>query len=112
MRRHAMDALRQSLQPDRRTASSGLDPPRLSSKVVELLGGIRGCTHVTELAGMLATAAFQTMAGQGLQDPDRKPFHIDRCHALDATKAVVGRYYPRWYKGTEPVVAADEADNH
>ena len=61
---------------------------------------------------MLATAAFQTMAGQRLQDPEKPPFQIDRCHALDATKGVVGRYYPRWYKGTEPVDAADEADQH
>ena len=86
--------------------------PGYHRQVQELLGGIRGCTHITEMAGMLATAAFQSMAGQRLQDPDRKPFQIDRCHALDATKAVVGRYYPRWYKGTEPVQAAAEADHH
>jgi hypothetical protein len=84
--------------------------PGYHRQVAELLGGIRGCTHITEMAGMLATAAFQTMAGQRKQDPGKKPFQIDRCHALDATKAVVGRYYPRWYKGTEPVEATDEAD--
>ena len=84
--------------------------PGYHRKVTELLGGTRGCTHITEMAGMLATAAFQTMAGQRKQDPQKKPFQLDRCHALDATKAVVGRYYPRWYKGTEPVEATDEAD--
>jgi hypothetical protein len=86
--------------------------PGYHAKVQELLGGIRGCTHVTEMAGMLATAAFQSMAGQKLQDPDKKPFQIDRCHALDATKKVVGRYYPRWYKGTEAIEAAEEGDHH
>ena len=86
--------------------------PGYHLKVQELLGGIRGCTHVTEMAGMLATAAFQTMAGQKIQSRDQRPFQLDRCHALDATKEVVGRYCPRWYKGTEPVEAADEADHH
>jgi hypothetical protein len=86
--------------------------PGYHQKLKELLGGVHGCTHITELAGILATAAFQTMAGQRLQDPDRKPFQIDRCHALAVTSPVVGRYYPKWYKGTTPVKPADEADNH
>ena len=41
--------------------------PGYTQKVKELLAGVRGCTHITELAGALATAAFQTMAGQRLQ---------------------------------------------
>jgi hypothetical protein len=86
--------------------------PGFSQRVKELLGGVRGCTHITELAGMLATAAFQTMAGQRVQDPDKKPFQLDGCHALAVTSRAVGRYYPKWYRGTERVEAADEADQH
>lgn len=86
--------------------------PGYLQNLKELLGGVRGCTHITELAGILATAAFQTMAGQRLQDPDKKPFQIDRCHALAATSPAVGRYYPKWYTGSEPVKAADEGDHH
>ena len=86
--------------------------PGYHQRLKELLGGVRGCTHITELAASLATAAFQTMAGQRMQDPARKPFQIDRCHALDATKAVVAKYYPKWYKGTEKIEAAGEADQH
>lgn len=86
--------------------------PGYQQRIKELLGGVRGCTHITELAGSLATAAFQTFAGQRVQDPDRMPFQLDRCHALALTSPVVGRYYPKWYKGSEPVQAADEADNH
>jgi hypothetical protein len=67
---------------------------------------------VTELAGALATGVFQTMAGQRIQDPDRKPFQLDRCHALDSTAPAVARYYPRWYKGTEPGEPAAEPDHH
>jgi len=86
--------------------------PGFQQRVKELLGGVRGCTHVTELAGMLATAAFQTLAGQGLQDPQRKPFQLDGCHALAATSPVVARFYPRWYEGREPIAPAGEEERH
>jgi hypothetical protein len=85
--------------------------PGYHRQVQELLGGIRGCTHLSEMAAALATAAFQTMAGQRAQDPAKKPFQIDRCHALDATKPVVAKYYPRWYQGTDKIEAAGE-DQH
>ena len=75
--------------------------PGYHNRVKELLGGVRGCTHVTELAGALATAAFQTLAGEVQQDPDRKPFQVDRCHALEATGQAVARYYPRWRREAE-----------
>jgi hypothetical protein len=86
--------------------------PGYHQRLKELFAGVRGCTHVSELAGVLATATYQTLAGQRLQDPDKRPFQIDRCHALDASGPVVGRYYPKWYKGADPVDAADEADHH
>lgn len=80
--------------------------------VKERLGGLRGCTHITELAGSLATAAFQTFAGQGLLSPDRTPPQLDRCHALDARGEVVGRFYPKWYRGTAPVAGDGQTENH
>ena len=86
--------------------------PGYHQKLKELFGGVRGCTHITELAGALATAAFQSMAGQGLQPVDRKPFQLDRCHALDSTGPVVARHYPRWYKGAAPIDPAAESDAH
>ena len=85
--------------------------PGYQRSVKELLGGIRGCTHITELAGMLATAAFQTLAGQGLADPTKKPFQLDRCHALESSARAVGRYYPKWYTGTEKIEPFGE-DQH
>ena len=86
--------------------------PGYYQKLKELFGGVRGCTHISELATALATATFQTLAGQRLQDPGKRPFQIDRCHALDASGPVVGRFYPKWYKGTDPIEAADEIDHH
>ena len=86
--------------------------PGYQRKLKELFGDVRGCTHLSELAGALATAAFQTLAGQRVQDPSKRPFQLDRCHALDATKPVVAKYYPQWYRGTEAVEPAAESDHH
>jgi hypothetical protein len=69
------------------------------------MGGIRGCTHVTELIGSLPTAAVQTFAGlKGEVEGDVKPFQLDRCHALASTTETVRSYYPKWYTGpaTQP----------
>ena len=67
----------------------------------DTLGGVDGCTHLTELLGYLPTAAVQTFAGlKNREDEgDQKPFQLDRCHALETTSDVVRRYYPRWYRG-------------
>jgi hypothetical protein len=68
------------------------------------LGGMLGCTHLTELALVLPTAAIQAFAGD-VFDPHQaanttghgqKPFQLDRCHALRSDGAAVAKYYPRW----------------
>jgi len=86
--------------------------PGYHQRVRELFGGVRGCTHITELAGALATAAFQTFAGQGLADPAKKPFPLDQCHALESTQPAVAKYYPQWYRGTEPIASVGDPDRH
>lgn len=86
--------------------------PGYLRRVKELLGGVRGCTHLTELAGSLATAAFQTFAGQGLASPDRRPPQLDSCHALDSHGRTVAQYYPRWYRGSAPEAEAGPSENH
>jgi hypothetical protein len=65
------------------------------------MGGVRGCTHVTELLGSLPTAAVQTFAGlQREGEGAQKPFQLDRCHALETTTDTVRRYYPKWHRMT------------
>ena len=86
--------------------------PGYFQRVKELLGGVRGCTHITELAGAVATAAFQTMAGQRLRPADQKPFQLDKCHALESTSRAVAKYYPKWYRGSAPVEVTGEGDHH
>ena len=71
--------------------------------VQERLGGVRGCTHLTELAQTLPTAVIQGMVGDVLDvrgtAPDaQRPFQIDRCHALRSDGEAVRLHYPRWYR--------------
>lgn len=68
------------------------------------LSGVLGCTHLTELANILPTAAVQAYAndviktrdGDGEDNLPDRPFQIDRCHALRADGPAVAKYYPRW----------------
>ncbi len=72
--------------------------------VKQRLSGINGCTHLTELAQVLPTAAIQAFSGEVLDtrdgasadQQDQKPFQLDRCHALRSDGAAVAQYYPRW----------------
>ena len=71
--------------------------------VRERLAGVAGCTHLTELAGMLPTATIQAFAGSVLptrdshhDEEEQAPFQLDRCHALRRDGAAVAKFYPRW----------------
>jgi hypothetical protein len=81
--------------------------------VQQRLGGTQGCTHLTELAAVLPTAAIQAFAGEiyrprdqahepeatDHQETERRPFQLDRCRALRLDGPAVAKYYPRWYTG-------------
>jgi hypothetical protein len=86
--------------------------PGFTAQVRARFGGTAGCTHLTELIGALATTAFQTIAGQGLQPSDQRPFQLDGCHALKSDQPAVARFYPRWYAGTEAVDPAHASEVH
>lgn len=72
--------------------------PGFRSELRRLFAGVRGCTHMSELLGAMATAALQTLVGERPADPDLKPRPLDGCHALDTGGALVAQYYPRWYR--------------
>lgn len=66
----------------------------------ERVGGVLGCTHITELAQILPTAVVQGFVGEVLDTRglgDTKPFQIDRCHTLKSSGEAVRLHYPRWY---------------
>jgi len=78
----------------------------------ERLGGVLGCTHITELAQTLPTAVIQAFAGEvidtrGNTEGASRPFQIDRCHALRSDGEVVRLHYPSWYR---PAAAASKTD--
>jgi hypothetical protein len=76
--------------------------PGWSKKVHELFSGIKGCLHVTQLADSLADTAFQTMWSlmpELLNSTEKKPPHLDGCHALDSEGSAVREFYPTWYRG-------------
>jgi len=76
--------------------------------VRERLGGVLGCTHLTELTQVLPTAVVQAFAGEVIDtrgDSGEKPFQIDRCHALRSDGEVVHEHYVRWYR--PPVAPID-----
>lgn len=68
------------------------------------LHGIAGCTHLTELAQVLPTAAIQAFANDvwptndaaSNNTPHEKPFQLDKCHALRTDGGAVALFYPRW----------------
>jgi hypothetical protein len=67
----------------------------------ELLGSVKGCTHLTEMLSGLPTAAIQTFAGEVSEEREDggKPFQLDQCHALETSSETVKVWYPKWYKG-------------
>ncbi|HEX9172916.1 MAG TPA: DUF2889 domain-containing protein [Telluria sp.] len=73
-------------------------------RLKDRLSGVLGCTHLTELAQVLPTAAVQAYANDVIQTRDgvdgddngEQPFQLDRCHALRLDGPGVARYYPRW----------------
>jgi hypothetical protein len=78
--------------------------------VAERLGADRGCTHLTELTSALPTAVVQAFAGGVIRVSDdaveKKPFQLDRCHALRTDGEVVRVHYPRWYRRTAGAASA------
>lgn len=91
--------------------------PGWRGKVKDLLGGVKGCTHLVELLTPVATVAFQTAwskRGREKSKRDekpasaspRKPAFIDGCHALASDGAIVRESFPQWYTGPADAAAA------
>ena len=75
-----------------------------TQKTRELLGGVRGCTHLVELLGPVATTAFQTVYASRVKrdgDTGRKwrPPLIDTCHAYRSDGPIVKKKWPEHYTG-------------
>lgn len=58
--------------------------PGWTRKIKELLGGVRGCTHLSELLGPVATTAFQTIVPKRNKTGMRQKALVNTCHAFRA----------------------------
>lgn len=72
----------------------------------EVLGGVKGCTHITELCQVLPTAVLQAFVGEVADSREnpasgKRPFQIDSCHALVSDGEAVRLHYPRWYRARQ-----------
>ncbi|MDH3387977.1 MAG: DUF2889 domain-containing protein [Gammaproteobacteria bacterium] len=82
--------------------------PGWTQKSKRAMGGNRGCTHLTELLGPVATTAIQTMASEKIRRDrqtkgKRKNVFLDSCHTYAADSPVVKLYWPEHYRGdSEP----------
>ena len=82
------------------------------------LGGIQGCTHLVEMLGAMATAAYQSMwpalarrseeqrkaalaEGKDPGELEKRPALINTCHAYASNGEVVKKNWPSFYTGKD-----------
>jgi len=83
--------------------------PGWSRTVKEVVGGVKGCTHLVELLGPMATVAFQTLTvvrRARPPDPSRPPPMLDTCHAYASDGPLVARRWPA-FSTRRPAPAED-----
>lgn len=85
--------------------------PGFKRKALERLGGVHGCTHMTELISTLGTVSYQTAYASrrraredhGLPvetaSASSRPRHINSCHAMASDGPVVRDHWPEFYSG-------------
>lgn len=98
--------------------------PGWTRAIKERLGGPKGCTHLVELLGPLATTAFQTVfpilareaalkakaEGRPVQDGKERPVLLNMCHILASDGEVARKHWPEHYTGPEEGVAKLDTD--
>ena len=96
-----------TIAPDYKQQLVGLNLMKgFRHELKQRLAGTSGCTHLTELAQILPTAALQAFANDVWPTHDlasgsadavqSKPFQLDKCHALRTDGGAVAQFYPRW----------------
>jgi hypothetical protein len=78
--------------------------PGWRKNMLERVGGVKGCTHLVELLGPLATTAFQATnrarekhnAGKTVT---KRPYQINACHMYKDDGPAVKERWPNFYTG-------------
>ncbi len=79
-------------------------------KIRQKVGGVSGCTHITELLFPMATVAIQTIGPFKAsakknrialtdESESKRPFVLNSCHAWSTDSAVVKEHEPDFYTG-------------
>jgi hypothetical protein len=85
---------------------AGLTIGRGFNKAVKnLVGDIRGCTHLSELIGRMATTAYQTTSQargerEGFNSENRSRYLINTCRTYASDSEVVLKRFPNLYTGS------------
>ena len=82
--------------------------PGWTLKSKKAMGKNRGCTHLTELLGPVATTAIQTITSEmikrrkerAVEQIEAKSLFINSCHSLSANSPVVKEHWPDHYINT------------
>ncbi|SAK96901.1 hypothetical protein AWB82_07081 [Caballeronia glebae] len=88
----------ETITPEYRKLAGMKLAPGFMREIRNLFGGTRGCTHLTELIGAVATAAFQTMSEEINASGTTRPFQLNGCHALRTDGPLVKAFHPKWYE--------------
>ena len=92
--------------PDAAAAVAGLKGLRIASgwakAVNELMGGVKGCTHIREMLMPLASAAFQTTTSARMAKPIKldaagRPTKLNSCHAYAVDGPLVLKRFPEFH---------------
>ena len=72
----------------------------------EIMGGTKGCTHLRELFGALASTAYQTVSAsdrfvEKVDSGEIKPYWINTCYTYDESGPVIEKIYPDYFKPRE-----------
>ncbi|MDP6566358.1 MAG: DUF2889 domain-containing protein [Alphaproteobacteria bacterium] len=80
--------------------------PGWNRGIRERLGGVRGCTHLNDMLGQMATTAMQALWEVVEEQQDQGDGHrqlgpglLNSCHAYGATSPYVKDYFPDYYEG-------------
>jgi len=78
--------------------------PGWRREINKVVGGVKGCTHLRELLGPVATTAFQTVypilsRQRRTAGEKHKPPMLGSCHAYASDSEVVKRLWPDHYTG-------------
>ncbi len=77
--------------------------PGWTKRSKQAMGSNRGCTHLTELLGPIATTAIQTIASEQIERSKDKPHgsansFLNSCHSYAADSPVVKVHWPEHYR--------------